>query len=347
MTEQKFEIHLLQEKDRQEWDEYVQNHPQSTFFHLSGWKNAIEKTFGYKPYYFFAKKEGKIRAILPLFFLQSLLGGKAMVSLPFAVYGGVCADDLAATDFILEEANKITKERKAGYMELRQISTLKTDLPTKDLYVTFIKELPSTKEECLERFPRKARASARKGISSGLETQTGLQFLKDFYHIYAVSVRNLGSPVFSFSFLKNILQEFPKNTDVLMVQYNHKPIAGVLSFFFKDTVLPYFGGSLPEYWEYQPNNFMYLKLMEYGVEKGYRYFDFGRSKKGTGSYDFKVNQGFDAQPLFYQYCLNTIPAMPDTSSLNPKLGLAIKVWKRLPVWLTKVLGPKVVKMTPP
>jgi len=125
------------------------------------------------------------------------------------------------------------------------------------------------------------------------------------------------------------------------------PIAGVLSFLHKSTIMPYYGGALLEYFKYQPNNYMYLKLMEWAVEKEFKYFDFGRSKKGTGSYKFKELQGFVARPLHYQYCFNTIRKIPDTSSMSPKVKFVSNAWKKLPVWATKLVGPKVIGLTPP
>lgn len=346
MEEQRIAITFMQEADSPEWDEYVANHPHGTFFHASGWKKVLEKTFGYKLYYLLARKS-KICGILPLCLVQNLLSGQALVSLPFAVYGGVCADDDSIAQSLIKKGVQITKEKNAGYMELRHCRQFEGELLTKNLYFTFMKRLPSTPEACLEFLPRKARAATRKAIDAGLTAEIGRPFLEEFYHVYAVSVRNLGSPVFSLAFLKHMWEQFPQNTTVLVVKQKEKTIAGVFTFLFKDTVLPYYAGSLPEYWGLQPNNFLYYKLMQYAIEKGYRYFDYGRSKQGTGAYDFKINQGFEATPLFYQYALNTTTQMPDTSSLNPKLKLAIQIWKRLPVWLTKILGPHIIQRTPP
>lgn len=329
------------------WDNYVMNSSEATFFHLSGWKSVLERTFGYKSHYIYAERDGKICGILPLFLIKSLLSGKALVSLPFSVYGGVCVDNEEIAKLLIEEAERITKKKDANYLELRNKTALTNGMPTKDLYATFIKELPKDKKDCLEKMPRKSRAACRKGLSLGLEVRTGIDLLKEFYDIYAVSVRNLGSPIFPFSFLENLAREFKENTTVLSVTYQDRPIASVFTFLYKDTVMPYYAGALPQYFKYQPNNVMYLKLMEYGVEKGFRYFDFGRSKKGTGSYDFKVFFGFEPRTLYYQYYLNKIDALPDASSLNPKVSLAVWAWKRLPVWMTKIIGPRIVRITPP
>lgn len=241
----------------------------------------------------------------------------------------------------------MTGDLGAQYLELRHIRPVSIEMPTNNFYYTFIKELPQDKVKCLEMLPRKARAAARKGIDSGLRAEVGVKFLKEFYDVYAVSVRNLGSPVFPLAFLKNIINEFRDSTAILVVRYKGKPVSSVFTFLYKNTIMPYYAGSLSKYFEYQPNNFMYLKLMEFGVEKGCRYFDFGRSKLDSGSYKFKEYQGFAPQPLYYQYYLNGRDSIPDTSSKNPRLSLAVSMWQKMPVWLTKIIGARVIRFTPP
>jgi len=329
------------------WDSYVRVSDSGTLFHLIGFKRALEKTFGYKSCYLLAETNGRLCGVLPLFFVRNLLAGSALVSLPFGVYGGVCADNEIVAQRLLEAAQAIMRDKGLGYLEVRNRDMNRPGPITRDLYSTFIKELPANPADCLEQLPRKTRAAARKGISCGLKAKMGVEWLRDYYNVYAISVRNLGSPVFPYGFLTNLVEAFPNNTNVLMVDYGGKPVAGVFTFTYKDTVLPYYGGALEQYFPYQPNNFMYLRLMEWAVERGYRFFDFGRSKKDTGSYRFKELHGFAPQPLFYQYYLNTLATPPDTSSKNPRLEMVIRLWKRTPVWLTKIIGPRVIKLTPP
>jgi FemAB-related protein (PEP-CTERM system-associated) len=329
------------------WDRYVGLNLGGTFFHLSGWMKVLKETFGYEPCYLYAESDGQICGILPLFYVNNILSGKALVSLPFGVYGGVCADDDYIGDCLIEEAMKLTRQMGAKYLELRHLDKPRKDLPVKELYSTFIKELPLKVEDCLQELPRKTRAAARKSISFSLRAEYGACYLKDFYNVYAVSMRNLGSPVFSYFYLENLLKEFKGNVIVTRIRYKNRTIAGVFSFRYKDTLIPYYGGALSSASKYQPNNFMYLKLMEYGVEQGMRYFDFGRSKKGTGSYHFKELHGFIPQLLYYQYYLNAVDKIPDISPKNPKLALAIKVWQKMPVWMTKIVGPVVSRLTPP
>ncbi|MFH1593713.1 MAG: FemAB family XrtA/PEP-CTERM system-associated protein, partial [Candidatus Omnitrophota bacterium] len=325
------------------WDNYVKQSDSATFFHLIGWKRVLEKTFGYRAYYIYAEESGNIRGILPLFVMKNLHLKTIICSVPFGVYGGVCADNDSISEALLEEAKKITRNEGAEYMELKNVKRVNNGLQRKDLYSTFVNELPQHKDDCLKHYPRKARAACRKAINSGLEIETGVHLLKECYDLFAISLRNLGSPTVPLSLFINIAKEFEENVTVLSVKHNKRTISSVLTFFFKDIAIPYYSGSLPGYLQYQPNNFMYLKLMEYAVEKGYRYFDFGRSKKDTGSYKFKELQGFKPTPLHYEYYLNRTDIMPNISPVNPKYRFAIEAWKRMPVGLTKIIGPTIVK----
>lgn len=328
------------------WDEYVLRHPDSFFYHLYGWGLAFEEVFKFKKYYLEAKRDGKICGILPLVLVKTSLG-KRLVSIPIGVYAGPLSDETPMSTKLIDKSLELAKELNCDYLELRNLKKAEADLPLKDLYVTFIKPLPSKAEECLSQMPRKARAAARHAIDSGLSYDVGLKYLGECYDIYAASQRNLGSPVVSRKWFKTLAEIFKEKTDILVVKYNGKCIASVLTFFYKDTVLPFYGGALPGYEKYNPNNFMYLKLQEYGVEKGYKFFDFGRSRKDAGSYHFKINQGFEPTQLYYQYYLNKAKAIPDISPSNKAFGIAKNVWRHLPLPVTNWLGPALFKYVIP
>jgi len=184
----------------------------------------------------------------------------------------------------------------------------------------------------------------RQGQKAGLEARIGgIEFLSRFYDIYAHSVRNLGTPVFSRRLFENLLVEFGQSCRIFTIWREGKMMAGVMTFFFRDRVMPYYGGALKEAFCYAVNDFMYWELMQYAAQKGYKIFDFGRSKRGSGSYDFKRHWGFEPMPLAYQYHLVWQKSIPDLSPFNPKFSLAIKIWRHLPVSLTKLIGPLIAK----
>jgi len=182
----------------------------------------------------------------------------------------------------------------------------------------------------------------RKGIKAGLqgEVDSGVE---RFYAVYAESLRNLGTPVFSRRYLEILQDVFGDACEVLMVLHQGQDVAGVMSFYFRDQVLPYYGGSRPAARQLKGNDFMYWELMRRAAEKGVRLFDYGRSKVGTGSYSFKKNWGFEPEPLHYEYYLVGADQVPQLNPNNPKYRYFIELWKRLPLPLANALGPYLAK----
>ena len=329
-----------------EWDSYALAHPNGSIFHLLGWARILEKVFHYKPFYCVARRNQDICGILPLFQVRNLPFGYSLVSLPLAVYGGIRADDGDAAQALLLCARQVAADLNVRYLELRHEAGM-GDLPTKDLYVTFRKEIFSDEEKNLAAIPRKQRRMVRQGEKFDLESRFGgEELLRDFYRVYSESVRSLGTPVFPLCLFEHVLMEFGSNCRILGVFREDRMVAGVMTLFFRDQVMPYYGGALASELRYSVNDFMYWKLLCYGAEQGYKVFDFGRSKVGTGAYDFKRHWGFEPTPLAYQYVLGTARAMPNLSPANPKFALPIEIWKRLPLSITQFFGPKIIRFFP-
>lgn len=329
------------------WDEYVISHPSGSLFHLTAWKRVIERTFGFEPRYLCALERGRIRGVLPLFLVPNILQGRSLISTPFAVYGGACADNEQISRELRASACEMARQEQVQYLELREQTSLSDPaFHTKQLYVSFDKELPPSAEELLGGFPRDTRYMIRKATKSGLHAESGLQALDIFYEIYARSFHHLGTPVFSRRFFHVIVEEFGELCELTTVWNGAKSIAGVLSFRFGKWILPYFGGSLKEGRQVGANNFMYWEVMKSALENGLRYFDFGRSKLGSGSYSFKTQWNMRERPLPYQFFLVRRKNMPNYSPVNPKFQMAISLWRAMPFALTKMAGPALVKLFP-
>lgn len=332
---------------QEEWDAFVDSMAHGTLFHKLGWMRVIQKTFSYEAHYLFAQQSGRICGVLPLFYLKSIFGGRALISTPFAVYGGILAKDSETADALVRHACELAEELGASYIELRHIHALqhKRLVTRADLYCTFLNPIGSSDEENLSRLPKEARRMVRKASRLGLRA-TLTREVGPFYDIYAESVRHHGTPVFPRSLFRNLLEEYGENADILLVEHKGRPVAGVLSFYYRKTVLPYYGGSLPAKNYLAPNNFMYYSLMNHAAARGCTHFDFGRSKQQTGAFHFKRHMGFQPIPLQYQYYLRIGAAIPNNNPTNPKFQLAIRIWRRLPLRITKVLGPPLVKQFP-
>jgi len=347
---------ILRVQDSQ-WDEFVTTHPAGTFFHLSAWREIIAKCFGYEPMYLYTHELGQIRGILPLFLIKSLLFGRSLVGMPWGVYGGILASDEKSGRMLLEESMRLAREHQVRYLELRGNPYSDFDVKSiangsgsswsrKNIYVTFVGEITATDEANLARIPRKQRRMVRQGEKNGLKAIFDNGRLREFYDVYAESVHNLGTPVFGYSYFQNLVGAFGHRCKVLVIEHEGKVIAGVMSFFYRDQVLPYYGGALKESVHMAPNDFMYWELMRHAAAQGYKVFDFGRSKEGTGSFNFKRHWGFEPRPLPYWCYSPSGQGIPDTSPLNPKLQWAIKIWRGLPLPVTKSLGPHIVRHLP-
>lgn len=329
-----------------DWDAFVRSTPGGSPFHLLAWKRAVETAFRHRARYLMAVRGGGLEGVLPLFEVRGLLGGRGLVSVPYGVYGGICATSAAARAALVEASRELAGRVKADYVELRHRSGQEVDLPTKSLYVTFSRPIAPSEEANLNAIPRKQRRMTRQGLKHGLRSEFGLQHLDRFYEIYAHSVHSLGSPVFPRRLFHAISQEFGKDCELLTIWKDSAPVSGVLTLLFEDQVLPYYGGARQEALAFAVNDFMYWELLCHAAKAGYRTFDFGRSREGTGAYNFKRHWGFEPMPLPYQYVLLDDSRMPNLSPSNPKMHFAVEAWKRMPLPLTKLVGPLLTRYLP-
>jgi len=327
--------------DQDAWDAFVARHPAATIFHTLKWRSVITQAFGHRSHYLVAKQNFHIIGVLPLFHINSRLFGSSLISVPFAELGGPLADDDMTALNLAEQAFKIGAEQQTEYVELRNRQPI-ADLPTKSLYVNFRREILPDPEDNLQAIPRKARRMIRQGMKNNLKGTFGHHQLREFYEMLAHSYHQLGTPIFSRRLFSLFLRIFGDQANLLVIRTpDGNPIAGVLFFLFRDQVIPYYAGSLFSFRHLAPNDYMYWVLMEWGCKQGYRWFDFGRSKVDTGSYDFKRHWGFEPQPLAYQYHLITRKELPNLSPANPKYRRKIEFWKKMPYQLTKIFGPRI------
>jgi len=331
-------VRPMEAADSARWDAFVEACPEATFFHRAGWRRLLEDVLGHRTYYVLAEADGRIEGVLPLGHVKSRLFGSALVSTPFCVYGGVAATSPRARAALTERACALARDLRVDYLELRHLVPRNFDWPRKDLYVTFRRPIDPDPEQNMLAIPRKQRAMVRKGMQAGLvsEIDAGVD---RFYRAYSESVRNLGTPVLPRRWYAALQAEFGGACDVLTVTREGRLVASVLSFYFRDQVLPYYGGGTDEAREVKGNDFMYWELMRRAGERGYRLFDYGRSKQGTGSFSFKKNWGFEPEPLAYEYYLVRAKSVPEVNPLNPKYRHFIRVWQQLPLGVTQALGP--------
>ena len=331
------------------WDAYVTAHESATVFHTLAWKRSIERAFGFRSTYLYASRGPHLCGVLPLFLVSNPVIGKVLVSTPFAVYGGPCADDAESCECLLQRASALSEELGVQYLELRNREYCPPDtrFHRKNLYVAFDCELPADPEKLMKQFPRDTRYMVRKAQKKGLTSVIDNGRLDDCYDLYAESVTNLGTPVFSKRYFEILSEEFGKTLEIMIIEQGGKtPVAAVLSFRFRDWIVPYYGGSGFKGRAVAANNFMYWEVMRTAIEQGVRHYDFGRSKLNTGAHFFKTQWNMREYPLPYHFQLVRRKEMPNFSPANAKFKPAIAIWKRMPLPLAKLIGPPIVKLFP-
>jgi len=342
-------IRLYTENDRDRWNAYVLGASAATCYHLTVWKEIIEQSFGHKAYYLISEDNAsRIDGILPLVHINSRLFGNYVVSLPYFNYGGVCAENPEVGCMLLEEGAKLAHELRANHMELRQTIPVKDRLPTKDSKVAMKLTLPGSHNDLWKSFPSKLRSQIRRPQKDGMRARIGkLEELDSFYRIFSTNMRDLGTPVYAKTFFRNILASFPASSWLCTVYTaEEKPVASAFLIGFRDAIEIPWASSLRAYNQQSPNMLLYWSALTFACEKGYKVFDFGRSTRDGGTYKFKEQWGAKPVQLYWQYWMRNGGPLPELNPRNPRYQIAIKIWQRLPVSLTKLIGPKIVKNLP-
>ena len=334
--------------DAAAWDAYVAAHPDATPFHTRAWCEAITKATGHRCHLVTARDaHGALTGLVPLHHVRSPLFGQALVGSGFAVDGGLLADDAAVADTLATGAAELARALGVPSVELRG-----GPLPEgegwrceDDVYAGFTRDLAADDEAELLAVPRKQRAEVRKALAGDLSVTTGRDAAewRDHYRIYATSVRNLGTPVFPKALFDAVLDAFGENADILTVRADGRPVASVLSLYWRGTVMPYWGGGTAEARGLRANELMYFALMGHARARGCTRFDFGRSKLGTGPFAYKKNWGFEPRPLAYARWLAPGRAPRDTNPNSAKYRLQVDLWKKLPLWAANRIGPLIAR----
>ena len=331
----------------QKWDGFVESNPSATTYHRWNWKRVIEKSFGWHTFYLFAEQDGGITGILPLVWQKSLLFGNFLTSVPFLNAGGIIADNERIAAALLARAAELASEFRARHIEFRNRRPSGLGLETKTSKITVTRELQSSSEAMFHSLDKKLRSDVRKSMQSGFTAGFGgAEFLSEFYEVFAIKMRDLGTPVYSKRFFRQILNEFPQDTFICRVRHEGKTVAGSFLIAYRDRIEAHWSASLPELSKLKPNVFMYWSILCFAGERGYKIFDFGRSTVGSGTHKFKMQWGGREEQLYWEYWLPHGAKLPELNPHNPRYEKMVAVWRKMPLALTKFMGPPIVRRLP-
>lgn len=328
------------------WDAYVVRHPRGSPFHLLAWKSTIEASFNYVPHYLAAVRDGVIHGVLPLFHVRNFIVGSALISSPFAVYGGILADSEADRRALYSAARNLGASLGVDYVELRNAwDDQCVGASNVSRYVTFTRDLKRLgPEELLRELPKKTRNMVRKALKSPFEMHPGT--LDSFCKVHSAAMRRLGTPAFPRAYFARILENFGPMVDLREVRLNGAVMAASLNFFFRGEMHTYYAAADARFHDLAPNTWMYFEQLRWAGENGCRGFDFGRSKRESGPFEFKRHWNTVMRPLPYEIVPVGRPDLPNVSPANPRFALAIRCWRRLPLAVTRALGPRLIGLFP-
>lgn len=318
--------------------------------HDPRWLSAICRGLKHRPQVLTHRnQQGQVDGVLPLVIVKGPLFGSFLTSLPYLNTGGIWAENEAAGQALVTHACQLADQLNVRYLELRheaaiehpQLNACRTDKVHMRL------ALPASEQELMQSFKAKLRSQVKKSQAYGLSIDWGgANLLNEFYNVFAVNMRDLGTPVFSKRLFGEILHAFPNGgAELCIVRKEATTVAAGLLVHNRGLTEVPSASSLRAYNFTNANMWMYYNLLTRAIERGSRVFDFGRSTEGSGTYKFKEQWGAQPQAANWQYYVRKGSAndMRADSGSSEKL---VNLWKKLPVWLTRLCGPHIVRGIP-
>lgn len=333
------------------WDAFVDQHPSATGYHTWAWREAFARAFGHKSVYLAATVSSAaggsaIVGVLPLVVLDTTLFGRFAVSLPFVNYGGVVASDPNVGRALAAEAARLAAARKWKHVEVRHLDQQIADWTPKRHKVAMTLALPES-EPTLEWIDRKVRNLVRKAQKHDFTSLTGgAELLGDFYAVFSRTMRDLGTPVYARRFFDEVFRACPGRARVFVIRRGATPVAASITIGWRTAVEVPWAASLKEFRAESPNMLLYWDMLRTSQADGYRIFDFGRSTPDEGTFHFKRQWRAEPHPMCWEYWLPAGQALPDQSPDNPKFKAAVALWQKLPLGVTTLLGPHIVRGIP-
>lgn len=332
------------------WDTYVGRQPAASIYHLSAWRRLIADLYGHEAHYLYAHdaNAGGIVGVLPLIRLKSLLFGDYLVSLPYFNYGGAIADTPGVEQSLMEHAGTVAGRLGCSHVEFRDAATTRTGWVVRTDKVGMQLELPAAVETLWANLGSKLRAQIKRPQrEAGVEVQRGgRELLNDFYGVFSRNMRDLGTPVYPLAMFAEILKTFPQAASIVVVRFNGIPAAAGFLIGYRERLEIPWAASRRELNRIGFNMLLYWEILKFAIEQRYAVFDFGRSSRDGGTHQFKKQWGARETPIYWHYWLAPGRQVPNLTPKNSKFGLAINVWKKIPVAVANRIGPWLVGNLP-
>jgi FemAB-related protein (PEP-CTERM system-associated) len=330
-----------------QWNAYVAQHPAASFYHRYEWAKLNREQLGNECHFLVARREGRVAGILPLSLLASPWFGRILCSMPYVNYGGPCGDDAEVEDALTRKAVELTGQLNAKHLELRTKRPSGVEMPVSTRKVSLTLALNPDPEALWNGFASKHRTNIRRAQKNNLTVRDGgLELLDVFYSMMEQSWQHLGTPLYRKAYFKAILETFPNDTRIFVCEQGSEPIAVAFNGYGNGVVEGMWAGGGPRARELQANYVLYWEMMREACLRGSKLYHLGRSTADSGAEDFKKKWNAESQQLYWYFHRPDGGPMPELNVANPKFQLAIKVWRKLPLWVTRQVGPVLARSIP-
>ena len=328
------------------WNRYLEGRAHGSVLHRAEWEQVFA-VYGLPMLRLAAEREGKIVGILPLVWQKSLLFGNQLVSLPWFDAVSVLADDADAREQLIASAQAAARARGNAILQLRQAEPLEPAYPVRNDKVLMRLALESDPETLWKRLSAKVRNQVRKGQKSELElARGGRELAGEFFDVYSANMRDLGSPSHKRKFFERVLDQFGNLCTIHLAKIRGRAVGAGFTIANGQRLEIPWASSLREFNGMCVNHVMYWEILADACRNGFAWFHFGRSSRDSGTYHFKKQWGADDVPLFWYHLADTRNAEHLVASPQDSFGWAQRVWRRLPLWLARRLGPQIISKVP-
>ena len=328
-------------------DAFLKNKPDAKICYTYKWSDAVARATSLKAFYLVARDNENVHGVLPLVHVKSILFGNFMVSQAFSDYGGILADSDEARDILFNYAVELATANNCQTIEFRNVQPLPYNLEPRTGKMCMYLPLAPNPDEIWKSFDPKVRNQVRKAEKSDIiATDSHIELLDDFYRVYTIRMHQLGSPAYPRKLMRYLLEVFPDNSRLFVVRLGGLTVGVGLTFHFNGFVEMPFASTFTQYNSLCPNNLLYWSVIKYYCLAGAKCFDFGRCTVDGPTYQFKKQWCPEPIDLHYQYWLRPGHQLSVLSPDNPKYKRRVEMWKKLPLWMTRLLGPYISRNLP-
>jgi FemAB-related protein (PEP-CTERM system-associated) len=339
-------IRLALDQDADRWNAFVATAPDGNFYQRYEWQQVNHQLLGHPALSLMAERDDRVVGVLPLVHVRSRLFGSILSSMPFVNLGGPAAEDPAVEELLVSDACRRAEAMGCDYMEIRTNRAL-GDLVAVSTKVSMTVPLDGGADVVWEGFSRKHRKNVRRAQQEDLEIRSGgMELLDPFYHLMERSWRALGTPLYRKDYFAGILERFGSDILLFVAYHEGAPVATALNGLFGDTVEGIWAAVDPAHRKLQPNYVLYWAMIQHVAESGFRRFHLGRSTADSGAAQFKARWNAAPEPLFWNYHLVGAGELPNLNPDNPRYDLAIRAWRKLPLVVTRAVGPHLARLIP-